>query len=123
MPLGPEGGAQRPECSQGVGTAWESGARFEAEEEAACGDLEADTKESWWRRSWREQGGRLDGETAEAALERPAVSISEEMQALQTEHRGDWASVERGSWGVGTRLKTDVCREIWARRQALGGDH
>lgn len=103
--------------------------RFGAEEEAASGDLEADAEESCGESPGGKQGGRLHGETAEAALERPAVSLSETMQELQTERAqrrlGFRGAGRCGGWGLGleTCLQGDLSVQTGPWEETVRADN
>lgn len=87
--------------------------RFGAEEEATCGDLEADTRESYGENpggnrvaDWMVKQQRRLSRDQLFPFQRRCKS------SRLREHRGDRVSVDGAVWGVGTRLKTGVCREI-----------
>lgn len=87
--------------------------RFGTEEEAASGDLEADAEES----CGENPGGNR---VADCMVKQQRRLLRDQLFPFQrrckssrlSEHRGDWAFVERGSVGGGDWGSRHVCREI-----------
>lgn len=87
--------------------------RFGTEEEAASGDLEADAEES----CGENPGGNR---VADCMVKQQRRLSRDQLFPFQrrckssrlSEHRGDWAFVERGSVGGGDWGLRHVCREI-----------